>query len=206
MPVLPKGKKTGKTRTRIYNDLFLSIVWLIIIALFVPKIMKAGHDVELIWTAPGDDNNWGQGTLYDIRYSSVPIGFDTLNWWHSAIRVDSVPEPSPAGHQDSCLVRNLVIDSSFYFAIKTSDEAHNWSDISNIVEIPPLFCMDITGDDLINILDAIYLLNYLYKNDDLSLSLETGGDVDSSGDINILDAVFIIYFCYKDGPPPDCRH
>ena len=203
MPFSHQSQGPNSNQTNTHQGLFLLIAWLIMLTLVVPVTPKAGFSVELIWTAPGDDDQLGKGSFYDIRYCSDPIESDTSGWWNSAIIVNSAPEPSLSGHKDSCMIHNLSIDSSFYFAIKTCDDANNWSDISNVGNIPPLFCIDITGDDKINILDAVYLLDYLYG--DISF-LQPGinGDIDNSGNVNILDVLYFINFFYKNGPPPDC--
>ncbi len=163
----------------------------------------AGNDAELIWTAPGDDFTWGQANRYDIRFSSVPIGSDTTNWWNYAQSIESVPYPSPAGFKDSCVIANLSIDNHIYIAIRTADETDNWSDISNIAKIPSTSCIDFTQDGAVNILDALYLLNCIYK-DGPPIPNGSISDTNNSGDTNILDALFIINFCLKSGPPPDC--
>lgn len=203
MPVLFKNSESGTKCTNIYYDLFVPLAGLILLFIFLPAISNAGHNVELIWTAPGDDFNFGQGSYYDIRYCSAPIESDTLEWWNSAIVAEDAPKPSPAGFKDSCVIRDLSLDSSYYFSIRTSDDAKNWSGISNIAEIPPIFCMDITGDDKINILDPVFLLNFIYGADAYAPE-GTDGDVDNSGVVDILDALAIINFFYKSFPPPDC--
>ena len=179
--------------------LFLSLIFLLI----GPINLLADHTTELIWTAPGDDLNVGQAYRYDIRYSSVPIGSDTANWWNFASKINSVPHPSPAGFKDSCIIPDLPTKYYLYIAIRTADEANNWSDISNIAEIPPSLCIDYNQDNGINILDAVYLLNCLYK-DGPPLPTGTISDADNSGKTNILDVMFIINFSLMDGPGPDC--
>jgi len=165
--------------------------------------LLADHSAELIWTAPGDDYTIGQAYQYEIRYSSAPIGSDTTNWWNFAQRLSNPPYPSPAGFKDSCVIPNLPIDNHIYIAIRTTDEAFNWSEISNIAEIHPSLCIDMTKDGHVNILDALYLLNCLY-NDGPAIPEGTIDDIDNSGEVNILDAIFIINYCLKDGPAPDC--
>ncbi|MCP4703757.1 MAG: hypothetical protein GY865_04030 [candidate division Zixibacteria bacterium] len=190
-------------RRNFYNELFLTIAGLLFIALLFPINAQTENSVELFWSAPGDDYSLGRGANYDIRYSSFPIGSDTISWWNSATKVSLSPDPSWNGRQDSCTIYNLSLNNSYYFAIKTSDESNNWSGISNIAEIPPLFCVDISGDGSMDILDAIYLLNFIYRN---GAPLPSGidGDIDNSGEINILDAILIIGFCYKDAALPGC--
>jgi hypothetical protein len=86
--------------------------------------------VTLTWTATGDDKDVGTATRYDIRYYH-----SWLNWatWDSAIQVTGEPAPHPAGQTDTMLVRGLMKDSTYYFALMAFDEAGNSSGISNCV-------------------------------------------------------------------------
>ena len=53
----------------------------------------------------------------------------------------------------------------------------------------------------INLLDAIYLLNYEYKEGPPP-EPESLGDVNLDGSVNILDIVYLIEYKYKGGPEP----
>lgn len=86
----------------------------------------------LVWTAPGDDGGLGIASLYDLRYSLIPVGADTVSWWNTAETVSGEPWPSPAGMPDSCNIQNLFPDTTYYFIIKTADEVPNWSGFSNV--------------------------------------------------------------------------
>lgn len=90
----------------------------------------ASGSATLNWTAPGDDSLTGRTTAYDLRYSLSPI---TAANFLLATKVLGVPAPKVAGSAESFLVTNLEAASGYYFAIKTMDEATNWSGISNIV-------------------------------------------------------------------------
>lgn len=85
--------------------------------------------LDLAWTAPGDDGNLGIATSYDIRYSTSPIS--EVNW-SSAIQVIGEPTPSGAGSNESMSISGLLSGTTYYFAIKTSDEVPNESTISNV--------------------------------------------------------------------------
>lgn len=85
--------------------------------------------VTLTWTAPGDDGDVGTATSYDIRYSTSPI---TDANFSSATAVSSPPTPLAAGSTESYTVTNLQPSTTYFFALKTSDEAGNVSAISNI--------------------------------------------------------------------------
>ncbi|GBE37036.1 hypothetical protein BMS3Bbin07_01194 [bacterium BMS3Bbin07] len=66
---------------------------------------------------------------YDIRYSTSTISDTT---WGSATKVTGEPKPAVAGIPQSMTVTGLAPETTYYFAIKTSDEMPNISDISNI--------------------------------------------------------------------------
>ena len=86
--------------------------------------------VKLVWTAPGDDGSDGCATTYDIRYSFSFINDGSQ--WNNAIQVAGEPEPLPAGASQSFTVSGLNVGKTYYFAVKTSDEEPNWSDLSVI--------------------------------------------------------------------------
>ncbi len=85
--------------------------------------------ITLTWTAPGDDGNTGTATSYDIRYSTSTI--NTSNW-ASATQVSGEPTPLVAGTNQSMTITGLTANTTYYFAIKTSDEVPNTSALSNI--------------------------------------------------------------------------
>jgi len=82
----------------------------------------------LSWTAPGDDGLVGQASSYDLRYSTAPI--TTANWT-SATNV-AVAAPLIAGSPESHTVAGLLEGTSYYFAIRASDEVNNTSVLSNV--------------------------------------------------------------------------
>jgi len=64
-------------------------------------------------------------------------------------------------------------------------------------------CGDINRSGSINLLDILYLINYLYK-DGNSPIIPDMVDVNNSGSIDIMDAVYLINYLYKSGPEPNC--
>lgn len=85
--------------------------------------------IDLDWTAPGDDGAIGTATTYDVRYSTSTI---TEGNWASATQATGEPIPSVAGSLESMTVSGLTDSTTYYFAIKTSDEVPNESTISNV--------------------------------------------------------------------------
>ncbi|MDP3965753.1 MAG: fibronectin type III domain-containing protein [bacterium] len=88
-----------------------------------------GNSIRLTWTAPGDDGTSGTASSYDIRYSTSPI---TEANWGAATQVSGEGTPKLAGSSEAFTVGGLSINTTYHFALKTSDEVPNISGLSNI--------------------------------------------------------------------------
>jgi len=87
------------------------------------------NSLTLTWTAPGDDGNNGTAAEYDIRYATSNIDNET---WEFAIQATGEPAPRPAGSNETFVVGGLTPATTYYFALKTGDDAGNWANLSNI--------------------------------------------------------------------------
>ena len=86
--------------------------------------------IELKWIATGDDEDEGQASLYDLRYSKNNI---TEYNWSDATKILSIPKPESAGTDENYIVTNLEPNTKYYFAIKVIDDRNNISALSNVV-------------------------------------------------------------------------
>lgn len=84
----------------------------------------------LTWTAPGDDGDVGRATAYDVRISTSPI--DSTNFEMASI-IHGVSPPDSVGANETFIIKGLTVGVRYWFALKTVDEAGNWSGLSNIV-------------------------------------------------------------------------
>lgn len=84
--------------------------------------------VSLAWTTPGDDGPVGTATSYDLRYSLQPITAANFEQATQAI----APTPLAAGNIGVATVTGLQSGTNYYFALTTTDEADNTSDMSNV--------------------------------------------------------------------------
>jgi hypothetical protein len=62
---------------------------------------------------------------------------------------------------------------------------------------------DANGDEIIDLADAIFLLNYLYRAGDAPSPLEAG-DANCNGLVDLEDAIYLLNYLYKGGDPPPC--
>ena len=88
------------------------------------------NSVNLSWTASGDDSLSGTAAQYDLRYATSAI---TAGNFASATRVTGVPAPGAPGASESHTVTGLQPATTYWFAIKTADDAGNWALVSNVV-------------------------------------------------------------------------
>ncbi|TMQ73391.1 MAG: fibronectin type III domain-containing protein [Candidatus Eisenbacteria bacterium] len=84
------------------------------------------RSLVLSWTAPGDDGSVGTATAYDLRWSNLPI--DASNF-SAATPVSVQPIPVAGGTPQEYFVSGLSPVSDYYFAIRTRDDAGNWSGV-----------------------------------------------------------------------------
>ncbi len=89
----------------------------------------SSHVRMLTWTAPGDDGSSGTAATYDIRYAKSEILLPAD--WAAATQASYPPMPATAGASESFYVWDLEPNTTYYFAIKTSDEMSNESALSN---------------------------------------------------------------------------
>lgn len=87
--------------------------------------------IALTWTAPGDDSITGQATRYDLRRSLTAI--TTLADFLNATPVTGLPTPGLPGTSDAAVATGLLPGTLYWFALRTVDDAGNWSGLSNIV-------------------------------------------------------------------------
>jgi chitodextrinase len=98
--------------------------------LAAPIGLRTYSSITLQWTSPGDDAASGIATAYDVRLSEAEI---TSGNFLAALSVSGPPLPATAGTAQTMTISGLVAGTFYWFAIKTVDEAGNWSAISNII-------------------------------------------------------------------------
>ncbi len=63
---------------------------------------------------------------------------------------------------------------------------------------------DVNGDGVINSVDIVYLINYLFISGPAPVPL-AAGDANSNGEVNAADVVYLINYLFISGPPPGCK-
>ncbi len=86
-------------------------------------------EIDLVWTAPGDDGLIGTAALYEIRFASSVI--TQLNW-DSASLCSEPPAPLVCGNEQILTLRDLDAGEMYYVGIRAYDDAGNMADLSNV--------------------------------------------------------------------------
>ncbi len=98
-------------------------------------------------------------------------------------------------------------DTGTYFykvrAIDAEDQIGSYSALSQTVVIANISCGDASGDGELNLGDAVFLLNYVFRSGPAPLS-SVAADANGDGSVNIADGIYIINFVFKGGPSPSC--
>ena len=182
--------------------------------------------VLLKWTAPGDDGYTGRAAGYDVRYQPMAFGpLNTESEWVAAARVYGLPFPSQSGGKDSVLILGLVTGAGYYFALKSYDEANNYSPLSNsplIVATLMECCVGKVGNvngqggDDPTLSDVMVLVDHLFITG-RSLWCPAEADINQSGgadpqqgpngDLTLSDIMLLVDHLFVSGAPmPDCIH
>jgi C1A family cysteine protease len=140
-----------------------------------------------------------------VRVSPDGINFTTI-WENPAQIVDS------AWHEMDLDISSLADDQPTVYlrwTMGTTDggwQSFGWNidDIQVTGFSPIANCGDADGDGSVDIGDAIYVLNYLYKHGDAPACqpITLCGDVNLDDTVDVGDAIYLLNYLFKEGPAP----
>lgn len=85
---------------------------------------------KLAWTASGDDGALGMSERYEIRQGTKNI---TDVGWATLQQVSQNMKPKRSGEKEEVVISSLVLNTTYYFALKVYDNEGNASALSNVV-------------------------------------------------------------------------
>jgi outer membrane protein assembly factor BamB len=130
----------------------------------------------------------GYGEIETQNVADLPAGLD------EALTCEWEPLGVPPGdYTMSAFAHYLALE------IDSSDNRY----FDGILRIMPYICGDADNSGGLNLLDATFIINYLYKNGP-EPDYMGAADADGSGGVNLLDATCIINYLYKNGSKPEC--
>jgi len=88
-------------------------------------------------------------------------------------------------------------------AMDIDDQYGNYGPVYNtIVEIPPYICGDANADEIVDVSDAVYLVNYVFTPGSPAPDPYEAGEVNCDETVDISDAVYLVNFVFVPGSPP----
>lgn len=163
---------------------------------------KDSTHLFLDWTVPGEYPGEQEIFSYDTRYNTVPLGVDTTTWWNNATSCSGDEFFSfSVGQVDSFEAAFDPIGvTPYYFAIKAKDLRPNFSLISNVTA--KFMCGDADDNSEINIVDVVYLVNYVFRSGPQPEPYVFVGDVTCDGKVDVVDLVYLVNYLFRMGPAP----
>ncbi len=89
---------------------------------------SSATSLTVAWTAPGDDGALGTAASYDLRYATTPL--DSASF--AAATPVPLSPPLPGGSAELATLTNLPTATTFYIALRTTDDFGNVSALSNV--------------------------------------------------------------------------
>lgn len=71
------------------------------------------------------------------------------------------------------------------------------------IGVPAYMCGDPNADNKVNVGDAVYIVNYVFRGGPPPNPL-AAGDANADGNINIGDAVYLVTYIFRGGAAPIC--
>ncbi|MBC8131921.1 MAG: discoidin domain-containing protein, partial [Deltaproteobacteria bacterium] len=104
-------------------------------------------EVQLTWTATGDDDTTGTATSAEIRY--LPRAINSRNFATGEL-VPGLPPPAPGGVSQTVTISNLAPGVAYRFALVAKDATGNASHLSNVAAVTTQRLPDILPPATIN--------------------------------------------------------
>jgi len=118
---------------------------------------------------------------------------------------NSLGTPSGAGWNAFmyCLkiYRNTVGFAWVDFRNYTTYEEDVYAKLLDLDKIGFYYRGDVVLDGIVNIVDVVYLINYIFRNG-WGVLPEWTGDTNADGQVSLADVVYLINYLFKDGPSP----
>ncbi len=120
-----------------------------------------------------------------LSAAGLPEGSEGISSWQ-------VSDPLPRG-------------DDYFWRARAHDgyEYGPWSALASFLVTPAYRCGDANGDETINVADAVYIINYIFKGGPPPDPPEAG-NANCDGTLNVADAVYLITYIFKGGPEPCC--
>ena len=150
---------------------------------------------QLVWQQTTDPDP-GDYVRYNLYYTHDPDS--------SFLNADSVVNLTDHSYT---FPSQLDFGTIYLWKVKAKDTNTNgtWSNQPLwSFYVPACIQGDVSGDTKINVVDIIYLCNFMLKGGPPPQPIRMCGDVDCDGQINMIDVIVLCNFIFKSTPLPPC--
>jgi len=141
-------------------------------------------EIQLTWTAPGNDGTTGTASHYSIRYSTDANFQWEIDWEDATIWRDTTTVAryvsGEFGTSEQELITGLTPGTTYYFHLKTASTSYEWSELSNGTTasaqydlVQPAKASDLTASNT-NLAQGEIKLSWTAPGDDGIIGLATG--------------------------------
>jgi serine protease AprX len=151
------------------------------------------NDLNLKVTAPDATIYWGNYGLESSHWSTSGGVADSLNNVENVF----IENPQPGQWTVEVIAVNIAQDGH----IQTPEVDQDFALVATT--IPAYIRGDCNRDDVIDLGDVVYLINYVFRNGDPPDPIEAG-DCNCDTVVDLEDVVYLINYLYRGGDPPGC--
>ncbi len=142
------------------------------------------------------------GEIYTLNLTAFDPDLDVMTISYNAIPLNATFTDNGNGTATFVFSPALLQVGDIYtLTFSVTDPSSARDDIVLTYEVVAFLRGDANSDNILDMSDILFILNYLYK-DGLTPASAEATDVNYDNRINVLDAEYLIHYFYKQGPSP----
>ena len=176
---------------------------------YMTHIVEDAFQVQQIEVRICEDNNGEPGEILTSNIITLNPG-DSEGDWYSTSLLSQCAKTNESAYHWMVVLPLEGTDATWVYSNEpnftystTENNGQTWSDDQNgfagtsyltaeQIYIPPFSGGDINGDFIVNVLDIVFMVQYIIGNQELTEEQLAAGDLTQDGGINILDIVALM--------------
>lgn len=176
---------------------------------YMTHIVEDAFQLQQIEVRICEDNNGEPGEILTSNIITLNPGTSEGNWYSASLLSQCAKTNESAYHwmvvlplEGTDATWTYSNEPNFTYST-TENNGQTWSDNQNgfagtsyltaeQIYIPPFSGGDINGDFIVNVLDIVFMVQYIVGNQELTEEQLVAGDLTQDGGINILDIVALM--------------
>ena len=213
----------GTEENQIYgaaNKFFISNEYVLEgVYIYMTHTVEDAFQLQQIEVRICEDNNGEPGEILTSNIITLNPGSSEGNWYSASLLSQCAKTNESAYHWMVVLPLEGT-DATWIYSNEpnftystTENNGQTWSDNQNgfagtsyltaeQIYIPPFSGGDINGDFIINVLDIVFMVQYIVGNQELTEEQLIAGDLTQDGGINILDIVALMTIITGENTEP----